>query len=631
MTGILRTPENRFQALPGYDFAPRYVELTDTRFGPLRLHYLDEGPGDAPVIVLLHGQGCWSYMYRKVIPRLVGRGYRTVAPDYIGFGRSDKLPSTDDYSFRDHVDWLLAFLRALGLVGTTGYFFDWGGFFGLRIAAEHPEIFSRIALSNTTLPTGVTAGTEWFINWRERQFALPRFPQGEMVDDGVVRKLSPEVIAAYDAPYPDEHYKTGPRRFPMILPITPEDPAAADNARAWQVLSGWERPVLTIFSASLAGTSMGPERLLRHIPGCQGQPHSGDNPQDSNRRDAGMAGVEFGIVMEPSAGYTARLAAEIEALGFDALLCPDTQCLSHDPYGQLSLAAASTRRLFLGTGVTNPLTRDASVTACALATLQLESGGRARCGIGRGDSSAAHIGRRNATTAELRVYVEQVRGYLQGQVVPRSEASSRIRWLAPGQLVTVPLDLACTGPATIRLAADVADRVTFAVGSAPERVEWALTTLRQRLAETGRDRRTLQVGAYVNLVCDPDEVRAIGLGRMIAGMVAHFAGMKHSPVDHLPPKLKPVAVQMQSGYDMARHAQNEGGHLELITDDFVDWFSICGPPAKCVDRLGSLISLGLDYVNILGGSPVPSPHGARQEAMVRQTRLFAEQVMPRFR
>ncbi|MBL8201570.1 MAG: LLM class flavin-dependent oxidoreductase [Chromatiales bacterium] len=341
--------------------------------------------------------------------------------------------------------------------------------------------------------------------------------------------------------------------------------------------------------------------------------------------------VEFGIVMEPSSGYTARLAAEIEALGFDALLCPDTQCLSPEPYGQLSLAAARTSRLFLGTGVTNPVTRDSSVTAGALATLQQESNGRARCGIGRGDSSAAHIGRRNATTAELRTYVEQVRGYLRGEPVMRGETESRMRWLQPGELPTVPLDLACTGPATIRMAADVADRITFAVGSAPERIEWALATLHARLKETGRDRATLRVGAYVNLVCDPDEKRAINLGRMISGMVAHFAGMKDSPVEHLPPQLKDLAVKMKSGYDMARHAQNEGGHLQMVDDQFVDWFSICGPPAKCFDRLQALIGLGLDHVNLLGGSPVASPHGARQEAMIGQTRLFAEQVMPRLR
>ena len=195
--------------------------------------------------------------------------------------------------------------------------------------------------------------------------------------------------------------------------------------------------------------------------------------------------TEFGLVMEASPGFTARLAVEIAAMGFDLLLCPDTQNLSPDPYGQLNLAAARTKRLRLGTGVTNPVTRDAAVTACALGSLQAESGGRALCGIGRGDSSAAHIGRRNATTAELRTYVEQVRGYLAGQVVQRGAARSAFRWMTPTELGTpialVPIDIACTGPKTIRMAADVADRITFAVGSAPERIEWALGVLHARL------------------------------------------------------------------------------------------------------------------------------------------------------
>ena len=271
---LIRTPEDRFDGLPGYDFPPHYLGIPDARFGTLRMHYLDEGPASAPVILLLHGQGCWSYLYRRMIPQLVAAGFRTIAPDYIGFGRSDKLPATGDYSFQAHVDWLVAFLQALELRDVTGYLFDWGGFFGLRIAAEHPEVFGRIVLSNTNLPTGRGSGTEWFVRWREQQFALPEFPQGEMVNDGVVHKLSPEVIAAYDAPYPDESFKTGPRRFPMILPILPDDPAAIANAGAWEVLGQWDKPVLTLYTASFAGTGMGPEKVIAHLPGARGQDHA---------------------------------------------------------------------------------------------------------------------------------------------------------------------------------------------------------------------------------------------------------------------------------------------------------------------------------------------------------------------
>lgn len=271
---VLRTPEARFNNLPEYAFEPKYMSIADHDFGLLRMHYLDEGPQEGPVVLCLHGQGCWAYIFRKMIPLLVNDGFRVVAPDYIGFGRSDKLPDTEDYSFQKHVDWLQTFMRGMGFQEINAYMFDWGGYFGLRIAAENPDFFGRIALSNTQLPKGDSAGREWFIKWRAEQFALPAFPQGEMVNDGVKHKLAPDIIAAFDAPYPDERYKTGPRRFPMILPITPDDPATPANLAAWERLADWHRPVLTLFSADFAGTAMGPERLLQHVPGCAGQRHA---------------------------------------------------------------------------------------------------------------------------------------------------------------------------------------------------------------------------------------------------------------------------------------------------------------------------------------------------------------------
>jgi haloalkane dehalogenase len=274
VTGVLRTPDERFAGLPEYAFQPRYTTLPDSRFGGLRMHYLDEGPRDGHPVVLLHGQGCWAYIFRRMIPALVDAGLRVVVPDYIGFGRSDKLPDTQDYSFQQHIDWLTRFFDQTGLRDTTTYMFDWGGFFGLRIAAERPEFFARIALSNTSLPHGDSPGRQWFITWRAQQFALPRFPQGEMVNDGVHRKLKPEIIAAFDAPYPDEAFKTGPRRFPMILPISADDPASPANTAAWASLGAWRKPVLTLYSADFQGSAMGPERILAHIPGCAGQDHA---------------------------------------------------------------------------------------------------------------------------------------------------------------------------------------------------------------------------------------------------------------------------------------------------------------------------------------------------------------------
>jgi haloalkane dehalogenase len=273
MTDIIRTPDECFDSLPEYAFDPHYLQLPDHDFGSLRMYYIDEGPRDGAIILLLHGQGCWSYIFRHMIPVLTAAGYRVIAPDFIGFGRSDKLPATDDYTFEQHVGWLTAFFQAMNFAGITAYLFDWGGFFGLRIAAENPHFFGRLALSNTQLPTGDSPGREWFINWRTEQYALPKFPQGEMVDDGARKKLSPETIAAFDAPYIDESYKTGPRRFPMILPISPDMDSVPENRAAWETLADWDKPVLTLFSADFKGTAMGPEKLLSHIPGTRGQAH----------------------------------------------------------------------------------------------------------------------------------------------------------------------------------------------------------------------------------------------------------------------------------------------------------------------------------------------------------------------
>ncbi|MFQ5633705.1 MAG: haloalkane dehalogenase [Gammaproteobacteria bacterium] len=274
MTSIIRSPDGNFANLPEFGFAPNYAKIPDSEFGTLRMHYLDEGSRDGPVILLMHGQGCWSYIFRRMIPILVGGGLRVVAPDFIGFGRSDKLPGTEDYTFEKHVGWLKSFLDLMAFEGISAYFFDWGGYFGLRIAADRPEIFERIALSNTQLPVGDAPGREWFINWRAEQFALPKFPQGEMVDDGTFSKLTPDTIAAFDAPYPDESYKTGPRRFPMILPISPDMASVPENRAAWEKLKAWRKPVLTLFSAGFRGTAMGPEKILAHIPGADDQDHA---------------------------------------------------------------------------------------------------------------------------------------------------------------------------------------------------------------------------------------------------------------------------------------------------------------------------------------------------------------------
>ncbi len=338
--------------------------------------------------------------------------------------------------------------------------------------------------------------------------------------------------------------------------------------------------------------------------------------------------TEIGIVMEPVPKCSAEMAPLLEDMGFDIVLCPDTQNLSADPYGQLALMANATTSLKIGTGVTHPVTRETAVTASAMASLQEESLGRAICGIGRGDSSAAHIGKRQATTEELRRCVVTLKRYLNGEAVEAGNMQSPIRWIDPKVISPVPIDIACTGPRTIEMACDVADRVSFAVGSAFERVEWAMNTAKEHLEKTGRSKDSLQIGAYINLICDHDEKRAISLARMLAGLVAHFTAMKGASTEHLPDKLLPVTQQLQTDYDMKNHSSEKGQHLDLIDDDFIEWFSIVGSPQKCIDRLGKLLDLGLNHIYILGGSPIAEPRDARVRAMVEQTEVFANDVLP---
>ena len=290
--------------------------------------------------------------------------------------------------------------------------------------------------------------------------------------------------------------------------------------------------------------------------------------------------------------------------------------------------ANATTSLKIGTGVTHPVTRETAVTASAMASLQEESQGRAICGIGRGDSSAAHIGKRQATTEELRSCVVTLKRYLNGEAVEAGNTQSPIRWIDPKVISPVPIDIACTGPRTIEMACDAADRVSFAVGSAFERVEWAMNTAKEHLEKTGRSKDSLQIGAYINLICDHDEKRAISLARMLAGLVAHFTAMKGASTEHLPDKLLPVTQQLQTNYDMKNHSSEKGQHLDLIDDDFIEWFSIVGSPQKCIDSLGKLLDLGLDHIYILGGSPIAEPRDARVRAMVEQTEVFANEVLP---
>ena len=266
---VLRTPDDRFTSLPGYPFAPHYVEV-----GGLRIHHVDEGPRSAPPVLLLHGEPSWSYLYRKMIPPLTAAGLRAVAPDLVGFGRSDKPAALEDYTYQRHVDWMRGVLEALDLRDVTLVCQDWGGLIGLRLVAEHPERFARVVAANTFLPTGDRPPGPAFLAWQRYSQETPELPVGRIVLGGCVTELPPEVIAAYDAPFPDERHKAGARRFPLLVPTSPDDPAAPVNRRAWELLRRWEKPFLAAFSDSDPITH-GADALLREaIPGTRGQPHT---------------------------------------------------------------------------------------------------------------------------------------------------------------------------------------------------------------------------------------------------------------------------------------------------------------------------------------------------------------------
>jgi haloalkane dehalogenase len=272
----LRTPDDRFANLSGYPFEPHYVEVPDGEGGTLRVHYVDEGPADAKeTVLMLHGEPSWSYLYRKMIPVIVGAGHRAVAPDLVGFGRSDKPSKRTDYTYQRHVDWLRAALvEELDLDNVTLVCQDWGGLLGLRLVAEHPDRFARVVAANTFLPTGDRDPGEAFLAWQKFSQEVLEFPAGRIVKGGCATELTEAEIAAYDAPFPDESYKEGARQFPLLVPTSADDPAAPANRAAWEILVTFDKPFLTAFADNDPITH-GADRPLREmIPGAKDQPHT---------------------------------------------------------------------------------------------------------------------------------------------------------------------------------------------------------------------------------------------------------------------------------------------------------------------------------------------------------------------
>jgi haloalkane dehalogenase len=295
---VLRTPDERFVDLPGFPFAPHYVEVASGDGGTLRMHYLDEGPSDGEVVLLLHGEPSWSYLYRTMIPVLVDAGLRAVAVDLVGFGRSDKPARREDYTYAAHSDWTWAAIGALQLTDITLVCQDWGGLIGLRLVAEHPERFARVVAANAMLPTGDHHPGKAFLAWQKFSQEVPVFPAGMIVNGATVSELSAEVIAAYDAPFPDDTYQAGARQFPMLVPISPDDPAAARNREAWAALGRFDKPFLSAFSDSDPITGAAEPVLRAHVPGAREQKHvtivgGGHFLQEDKGPELAAAVVEF--------------------------------------------------------------------------------------------------------------------------------------------------------------------------------------------------------------------------------------------------------------------------------------------------------------------------------------------------
>lgn len=272
---VLRTPDARFTDLPDYPFAPRYLDVPRADGSPatLRIHYVDEGPADGPAILLLHGEPSWSFLYRKMIPILARAGFRAVAPDLVGFGRSDKPARMEDYTYARHVAWITAFVEELGLQGTTLVCQDWGSLIGLRVAAERSQRFSRIVVANGFLPTARQKVPPAFRVWRAFSKYSPVFPIGRIVASGCVTKLGRDVRAAYDAPFPSSEYTAGARVFPSLVPTDERDPAVPANRAAWDVLGKWEKPFITLFGKNDPILGRADAALQAHVPGAKGQPH----------------------------------------------------------------------------------------------------------------------------------------------------------------------------------------------------------------------------------------------------------------------------------------------------------------------------------------------------------------------
>jgi haloalkane dehalogenase len=303
-----RTPDQRFENLAGYLFEPRYLSVDDTEGGQLRIHYLDEGPADGDVVLLMHGQPAWSYLYRHMIPPLVEAGFRVIAPDLVGFGRSDKPTRQEDYTYARHVAWMSDWVTQLDLTGVTVFCQDWGSLIGLRLLAAFPERFAGVVLANGGLPTGMipveytdflkdayttlpvveaeelgerfsdTSGIPGFLYWRKFCAESPDLDIGRLMAAVSANPLSTAEIAAYSAPFPDQTYMAGARRFPSLVPVFHDEPEVVENKAAWEVLKQFDKPFMCAFADDDPVTAGGDKPFLEKVPGCQGIEHRTISP-----------------------------------------------------------------------------------------------------------------------------------------------------------------------------------------------------------------------------------------------------------------------------------------------------------------------------------------------------------------
>lgn len=265
---LLRTPDERFVDLPDFPYAPHYTEVDG-----IRMAHVEDGPKDGPVVLMLHGEPTWSFLYRHMIPPLAKAGMRAIAPDLVGFGRSDKPSRVADYSYQKHVDWVWQWIEAQNLQDITLFCQDWGSLIGLRLAGEHPERFARIVVGNGMLPTAEHSVPAAFHIWRAFALYSPVFPTGRIVDVGSARRLSVAERRAYDAPFPSAKYQAGARAFPALVPTKASNPAVPANRAAWQVLGNFHKPFLTVFGAGDPVLGHADRALQKHVPGAAGQPH----------------------------------------------------------------------------------------------------------------------------------------------------------------------------------------------------------------------------------------------------------------------------------------------------------------------------------------------------------------------